>query len=194
LHHARRLDDLLLALDRARPGDEDEVVAAARDVPDRDGLVERPVGRPLLRDPLVRAPDRDQLLDASELRDLADRELRDVAVDADQRDLLADHLSGVEAEAVELLLDRGNLLAGRVPAHLDEHRASPSAAAWPAGGHCTRSSGDASRGRRTAGRRARRGNDGRARAPRRPGRGAPPGTLPGGPPRPPPPRPRRAPP
>jgi hypothetical protein len=121
LHHARGLDDLRLALDRARPRDEDEVVTAADDVADPHGLVEWSIRRTLLRDALVRARDRDQLLDARELRDLPHRQAGDVAVDADQRDLLAHHLAGLEAEAVELLLDRDDLLAGRVPAHLDEH-------------------------------------------------------------------------
>src|SRR5581483_9781226 len=124
LHQARRLHHLRFALDRARPGDEDEVVTAADDVPDLDRLVDRPLGRPLLRHALVGARDRDQLLDAGELLDLADRELRDVAVDADERDLLADHLPGLEAETVELLLDGRDLVRRRVPPHFDQHRSS----------------------------------------------------------------------
>src|SRR5207253_4027053 len=69
LHHAGRLDDLRLALDRARAGDDDELVPAADDGADRDGLVDGLVGRPLLRRALVRLGDGDELLDARELLD-----------------------------------------------------------------------------------------------------------------------------
>ena len=134
LHQAGGLHDLRLALDRARARDEAELVAPAHHVADRDRLVDRTVGRALLRRALVGARDGDQLLDAGELLDLPYRERRDVAVHADQRDLLADHLAGLEAEAVELVLDRRDLVAGRVASHLDQHGVSPLAGGLAGGG------------------------------------------------------------
>src|SRR5439155_9896357 len=89
--------------------------------PDRHGLVDGLIGRSLLRRPLVGLGDGDELLDAGELLDLADRQTRDVAVDADQGDLGTDQLPGLVAETGELLLDRRDLVPGRVRPHLDEH-------------------------------------------------------------------------
>src|SRR4030095_3925249 len=123
LHHAGGFHDLPLAFDRTGAGDEHEVVAAARDVTDVDGVEDPVPRRPLLRHALVGARDGDELFDPGQLRDLALRQLRDVAVDADQRDLLAFELAGLEAEIVQLPLDGGDLVRRGVAAHLDEHGA-----------------------------------------------------------------------
>src|SRR5262249_19565946 len=104
-----------------RPGDEDEVVPAAHHVADRDRVEDAVPGSALLGHAFVGARDGNQLLDARQLRDLALRELRDVAVHADQRDLLTLELAGLEPEVVELTLDGGDLVGRRVAAHLDEH-------------------------------------------------------------------------
>src|SRR5439155_1582407 len=105
--------DLGLALDRARPRDHHELVPATDDAADLHRLVDPSIGWSLLRRALVGPRDRDQLLDPRELLDLADGERGDVPVHADEGDLRADHLAGLEAEPVELLLD-GRVLGGAV--------------------------------------------------------------------------------
>src|SRR4030095_1833111 len=57
LHHAGGVHDLPLALARAGPRDEDEVVAAAHHVADRDRVEDAVPRRPLLGDPFVGARD-----------------------------------------------------------------------------------------------------------------------------------------
>src|SRR5947208_1672272 len=109
------------SLDGARAGGDYACALSAAGGADRDGLVDGLVGRPLLRRALVRLGDGDELLDARELLDLALRQARDVAVDADQGDLGADELPGLVAQTVKLPLDRGDLVLGRVRPHLDEH-------------------------------------------------------------------------
>jgi hypothetical protein len=103
------------------PGDEREVRPAADDLADVHGPEHRMLGGPLLRDPLVGARDRDQLLDARQLGDLAGRQLRDVAVDADQGELRPLQPPGLEPQVVELRFDGLHLVGRRVPAHLHEH-------------------------------------------------------------------------
>src|SRR5262249_166350 len=137
LHHAGGVHDLPLALHRARPRDEHQIVAAARDLADPHRLEDWTPGTSLLRDALVGARDRDDLLDARQLRDLALRQLGDVAVDADQGDLLTLQLPGLEAEVVQLALDGLYLVCRGVASHLDQHDAqwSPNAARAVKGAH-----------------------------------------------------------
>src|SRR5262249_48051179 len=121
LHHAGRLHDLRLALDRAGPRDDHQLVPAAYHRSDLHRLVDRFLRGTLLCDPLVRAGDRDELVDAGHLLELARRQPGDVAVHADQRDLLADHLPDLEAEIDDAMLYGIDLIAAGIAAHLDEH-------------------------------------------------------------------------
>src|SRR5262249_28622371 len=121
LHHASGIHDLALALDRARTRDEHQLVRTARQLARPDGLETGLLRRALLRRPLVGARDGDELLDTGQFGDLALGQLRDVAVDPDQRDLLALELPGLEAEVVKLALDGPDLVRRGVTPHLHEH-------------------------------------------------------------------------
>ncbi len=133
-HHPRRLHDLRLAFDRARAGDDGELVAARHDRADRDRGANRVEGVPLLRGTLIRPRDGDQALDPGHLRQLLLREPENVAVDTDQRHLLADHLAGFVAEGVELRLDRRDLGVRGNGGHLDDHGETSAAESRSRGG------------------------------------------------------------
>ena len=114
---ARRLERLLARLDRARPGDEAEVVVAE---PAPARLDHGRVAAELARDELVRLQDRQHLLDAGEALERQRREQLALADRADHGRIAPVADVRARARLLQPRDDLVHLLGGRLRAHHDQ--------------------------------------------------------------------------
>ena len=132
LDRVSRVEQLLAALDRARPGHHRERAVADDRVEDRD---DRVLGVELARGQLERAGDRGDALDAGQRAETLEqgRPARaDLADDGDRRPLGADVIERRQALGEDLALDAEDLGLGGADGHHHEHRVGVSSVGRPA--------------------------------------------------------------
>ena len=117
----RRVEEHLLALDRAWSGHHHDLVASDPDAADVDNGVQRPE---LPARKLERLGDRDDFVDPAEVRERLLVGICVAADHSDQRPLLALGDLGLQADLVDAIDHRVDLSLGRLVRHHDDHGSS----------------------------------------------------------------------